>query len=468
MGTTHSDQPLPQRIGQRRRQLHSDLRNMMIDVAMYGVMVGAGEAYFQAFAVENGASDTVAGLVATIPLLGGALLQLITPRGVAWAGSYRKWVVACACIQALAFVPLVIGALLGHIPAVFIFLVATVYWGGAYATGPAWMTWVGSIVPKPIKSKFFAKHARLVQITIVMAMLATGFAIQWGEKHGHALLLYAVFFLVAIIARFISAGALFRQSEPLTPAQAGHRVLSLREVLRHFIPHRSSSVPSSAVGDIDEHNPKRYEGRALVYFLAMMAAVQIANPFIAPFLLKQLNTPVHSFTILLAVVFVAKAIMLPICGGLAKKYGPMRLLWVGGIAVIPLPLLWMVSHEFWFLIIIQIVTGIAAAMYEFGLFLLILETIHERDRTSVMTIFKFAEATAGIGGSLLGGWLLWWGGENILGYYIVFGVSTAMRLLAILLLIRLSGIRLIALPLVIRAIGVRIGLGSIDRPMMDD
>jgi hypothetical protein len=52
--------------------------------------------------------EVVAGLIACVPLLAGAILQLVSPYGVRTLGSYRRWVSACAAVQAASFIPLVV------------------------------------------------------------------------------------------------------------------------------------------------------------------------------------------------------------------------------------------------------------------------------------------------------------------------------------------------------------------------
>ena len=48
----------------------------MIDAAAYSVMVGCGETYLPAFALALGLGPIVAGMVASVPLLVGATVQL--------------------------------------------------------------------------------------------------------------------------------------------------------------------------------------------------------------------------------------------------------------------------------------------------------------------------------------------------------------------------------------------------------
>src|SRR5947209_8123166 len=91
----------------RRRKLRKTLHNSVSDGAAFSVMVGIGETYFPAFVLALGMGEIAAGLVASIPLLVGAILQLVSPAAVSWLGSNRRWVIACVALQAASFLPLV-------------------------------------------------------------------------------------------------------------------------------------------------------------------------------------------------------------------------------------------------------------------------------------------------------------------------------------------------------------------------
>ena len=101
---------------------------------VWGVMVGIGETYLPAFALAAGMGEIASGLVATIPLLVGSLLQLAAPWALKRCGSFRRWIVTCAALQGLAYVPLLIAALVGKVPMLLVFGAAAVYWGAGLAT----------------------------------------------------------------------------------------------------------------------------------------------------------------------------------------------------------------------------------------------------------------------------------------------------------------------------------------------
>src|SRR5512145_2075504 len=79
-----------------------DMRCSIGDAASYSVMVGIGETYLAAFALALGTGEIFAGLIATLPMLAGATVQLATPWALRRLRSYRAWVVLCASLQAAA------------------------------------------------------------------------------------------------------------------------------------------------------------------------------------------------------------------------------------------------------------------------------------------------------------------------------------------------------------------------------
>ena len=42
-----------------------------------------------------------------------------------------------------------------------VLLVASIYWAASLATGPAWNTWQGTVIPHQIRAKFYARRSRI-------------------------------------------------------------------------------------------------------------------------------------------------------------------------------------------------------------------------------------------------------------------------------------------------------------------
>lgn len=397
----------------RMQTLRRNMSRSLLDGGTFSIMVGCGETYLPAFALALGLSQVSSGLVATLPLLAGSMLQLASPWGMRKLGSYRRWIVLCAVLQAAVFVPLIVLALDRRFPAELVFVAASVYWGAGLATGPAWNTWIGTLVPVAIRARFFAWRTRLVQGGTLLGFVVGGIALQFGASHGMPLVAFAALFMLAGTCRFISSWSLSRQTEPVVPGD-GDRHVSLREF-------------ASRIG-------RRADGKFLLYLMSIQAAVQLSGPYFTPFLLKQLNVSYVAYMSLVASAFAAKMLSLPYLGRLAQHYGPRRLLLWGSIGILPLSAGWLVSDAYWYLMALQIVGGVAWAAYELSWFLLFFEMLPKEERTSVLTTFNFGHSLASVAGSLAGGAVLWLCGEQKEIYLAIFGASALLRLSVFVLL----------------------------------
>lgn len=426
------------------RQRERDLHAIVADGIFFSVMVGLGETYVPAFALAVGLGEVVAGLVATLPMLAGALFQLVTPMAVRRLRSYRRWVVLCACLQALSFTPLVIGAAMGHMGLGWLVFSSVGYWTFGMATSPAWNAWVTSLVPQRLRARFFANRTRTAQAALFGAILLGGSLLQWGQRREAELAFFAALFVAAMFSRLLSARFLARQSEAPGLAEM-HRALPPRAMLE-------------AVRAADS-------GRVLVYLLGMQVAVNVAAPFFTPYMLGPLELSYARFMTLTATAFLARVAVLPFLGRVAQRRGTRLLLWWGAVGIVPLPALWLVSHDFLYLLGLQLFAGSAWAALELATLLSFFEGIDQADRASVLSAFNLGNAAAIAAGALVGGWLFMELDGSAVGYAWLFAISAAGRLGMLAVLRgthpadRLAGVHL-------RTLAVRPSAGAVQRPIL--
>jgi MFS family permease len=454
----------------RRARPRHDLRASVGDAAAYSVMVGIGETYFAAFALALGTGQTFAGLVATLPMLAGASLQLITPWALRRFRSYRRWVVLCASVQAAALLVMPIAAFfVGSSAAVWVFVAAALYWAASQAAGPAWNTWIEEIIPRRVRANFFACRARISQSCTLAGFVTGGIALQIGKAQGWLLATFAGIFLLGSASRFLSAWFLSRQSEP-SRGKYDSRHVSLREMF------------SQASGDV---------GMPLVLFLlAMQTAVQISGPYFTPFMLAQQRLSYFSYMVLIGIGFLGKVIALPQWGRVAHYAGARRLLWIGGTSIVPMAALWIgagwftpwqttfqlhlgawaldipLSAEMIYLCFVQLISGIVWAAYELAMMLMFFEAIPRQDRASVLTFYNWGNAAALVLGGLIGATVLQLGHESHAAYLTLFGLSSLARLFTVVLLRGAPERTVEVTQPALRVIAVRADEGGVDRPIL--
>lgn len=424
--------------------LRSDLRASIADGTAYSVMVGIGEAYLPAFVLAVGLGEVRAGLTATIPVLAGSVLQLAAPALIRRLGSHRRWVLICGCIQAAVFLPLLAAAIGGRIPWPVVVLIATFYWGAALGAGPAWNTWMARLVPLRLRAPFFARRSLMSQLGILVGLMAAGFLLSGFAGRGTPLTGFALIFSVACACRLISLGFLVKQHEPQAPPEPEQRV-SLPALWRRL---------------------RRRDGHLLAYMLGVQAMSNLAAPFFTPYMLHQLALPYATYMGLLGVAFIAKAATLLLLGRFTQRFGAKRLLWIGGAGVVPLSALWIVSAAPAYLAGIQVLAGIIWACYELATFLLLFEMIADRERTSILTSFNLVNSLAIAAGSVAGGLILRWAGQDRAAYMLLFLLSAIGRVFTLLLLHRVAGVPRVPTWIRFRTLGVRPAAESIDRPIL--
>ncbi len=424
-------------------RLQRDLRACTADGATFSVMVGMGETYLAAFVLALGLGERAAGLIAAAPMLAGAVLQLAAPWAVRRIGSRRKWVVACAAVQAASLLLVTATAFTEGRSRWLVFLAATLYWAAGMATGPAWNVWVAQIIPAHLRPTFFARRARLCHLGVMVGFIAGGVALQFGHLRGQSMIVFAVLFAAASLFRFISSWMLALHSEP----------------------NGAQACESPQLGDLPVRPAGEPFWRILTYMLLVQFAVHLASPFFTPFMISHLQLSYGGYATLIALAFVGKIVAMNWAGAMAMRLGPRRLLWIAGLGIAPLSAGWLISQSFAWLAALQVVGGCAWAAYELAMLLVFFDAIPSHRRTAVLTLYNLGNAVAIAAGAFVGAAILGWWGETREVYLTLFALSSAARLLSMAVL-PIVPRHAPELAPVMRTLAVRPEEGALERPVL--
>ena len=400
--------------------IRRDLRLSFGDAAGYGAMVGAAETYLPAFGLALGMSAVLAGLIATVPLLVGGILQLIAPRAIARVSSMRGWVASSMAIQALSFVPLIILALTHTRSAPLVFAAVSIYWAAGNAGAAGWMPWMARVVPDRLRGRFFGRRQGLVQATTFVGLIGAGIALHAGaNERGHGpMWIYAGMFAIALVARVVSMVCMLAMGR--SPARPVDPTPRRRARLRSLPPKLWRTPRGALIG----------------YLVAMGAAAAVSGPFITPYLLVQEHLSYAQYCAFTATIFVVKVVMLPVIGRLIPRVGLRRMLTISALAIVPIPFLWLVSDAFWWFIALQVYAGIAWAGFDLGMLMALFDAEDDSERISLQVMFSALQAIGTAGASLVGGAVLSGFGADHRAYLIVFMVSAAARIAATTMLVK--------------------------------
>ena len=268
------------------RDLRHNLGRSIGDAASFGAMVGLGETYLPAFALALGMGETSAGLVASLPLVAGGIMQLVSLRAMK---SCRQRTTLGGALRDLSGI---IADSLGHRRVVR-----------------------------------FDQHATFDADRI--GLLGFGTSQRSGVEHvdgfdrtggGAGPLFFSPLKTAAIVdidcaagQRRVPAGSPVRRmgiawvcSLVLCGGGRGD-VVSVACLATHRSDRRLAGRSLSRLSQKYSGHVSRSGRRLLVYLVVVQACVQISGPFFAPFMLKQLGFSYFEFVYLLAVAFVARS-----------------------------------------------------------------------------------------------------------------------------------------------------------------
>lgn len=372
-------------------------------------MVGAGETYLPAYALSIGMGEIFAGVLSTLPIVSGAFLQLITPRGLQRVQSHKHWVVASTTLQALTFIPLIYFSATRAPNFWMLFFILTLYWGSGFAAGPAWNYWMGRLVQLEEGNRYFSKRARVSQLGILLGLIGGGVALHNKVEIGPFSSVFTMLFIFAGGCRLVSSVILSSQYFDPLWNKAEDR-LGLRASWNVFW----------------ANTPKR---KFFFYLAPFQAAVFISSPFVTPYMLAQVKMNYGTYMSAIGVLFIGKILALSLIDKFRGSTSGFSLLVFGAGAIVPLPAMWAVSSAPAFIFALQFVSGLAWACVEVGLSLIFFKDLKQEEKVPVLTVYNLLNSIAIIAGTYIGGKLLWLFGEKVTSYYAVFVLGSVARAL---------------------------------------
>ena len=393
-------------------KFNKSLRLSLIDAFFFSLMVGAGESYLPAFGLSVGMGEALSGLFGIVPMICGALIQLITPWGIGYFKSLKKWVVAASFVQAIAFLPLIYFASYPTENYFLLFLFSAIYWGAGFAAGPTWNFWMGHLLPANQSAKYFSLRLRITQVGIFFGLVGGGVALHNNWKFGPFTSVFSLLFLLAFASRATSSLILSAKDyhPEWTPSQ---RMTSIKETFNNFKNQKSF---------------REFFGFLFVFYTVIF----LSSPFVTPFFLRKIEMSYQEFMMAISVLIVAKLCCLPFAQPIIERWGVKRVFFIGCLGLSPLPALWVISHDFIFTLALQFVSGFFWGLFDVALSVIFFSKIKNSDKISVLTLFNLFNAAAMVIGTLIGGKILNFLGESWMAYYVIFVSGAVLRTASVL------------------------------------
>ena len=161
----------------RGRHLRGALRTVTM-AWMFGVVwiAAVSGSHFKVLASTLGFSNFGFGLLATLPFL-ATFGQLVAALLIERTGLLKYQFIHCAAIHrllwlAVAAIPLLLPAP-STLAVTALLVVLSLSWFMGALSAPAWLTWMGALIPRRIRGRYFATRERLalgVQMVVVISL----------------------------------------------------------------------------------------------------------------------------------------------------------------------------------------------------------------------------------------------------------------------------------------------------------
>ncbi|MEY4549051.1 MAG: hypothetical protein RL685_5246 [Pseudomonadota bacterium] len=354
----------------------------VLEGSLHAVMVGVAESYLGAFAVELGHGSHAQGLLATVPLVLGALGQLFSPLLCTWLGSRKRAAVAGALGQTVSMAALVWIAALQSNSFAALLCARVGFWVSGGLMAPAWNAWMADLTVDIDRSRYFARRSAINHVALLLAFGGAGWALyRAGLELMHC---YVALFGVAFFARLASVGALQLQADVEQQPRAQTEVQW---------PRLGHAVSQSRV-------------RVALYVACLAFGTQLSSPFFTPYMLRELGLDYKAFAGLSALSILAKVLTFPCCAAWAERAGQRSVLRWGGVGVAFIPLAWAVSPDLGMLILAHVLGGAVWAAVESSSYQLLLESAPRELTAEFFSLSSALTGVAQVAGALTGGLLL--------------------------------------------------------------
>ncbi|MGH7831880.1 MAG: MFS transporter, partial [Candidatus Binatia bacterium] len=360
------------------------LRASFADGIFASVMLGAMDHYVIPFALFLGATLQQVGWVSALPHLLGSISQLFAVRVIHWIGGRLKFLTRAVAIQATFLLSVALLAWIDFPYRVELFLLLLIFsaiCGGL--AGPAWGSLMSDYIPMRMRGRYFGWRNRTLGMVHVTSLVMGGLLLYGTEGISLASGFF-ILFLIAAVARFISAACITKMVD---------------------LPQKNDPASDFTFFMF----LARFRESNFVKFVAFVAtltfATFLAAPFFAVFLLRDLGYSYLTYMLLQVSSTVAGLIALPWWGRHADLVGNVRVLRLTGFLVTLTPLLWLVSHNPWYLVLIQMSAGFSWSGMTLCAANFIYDAVTPQKRVRCIGYFNVINGTALFLGATLGGFL---------------------------------------------------------------
>lgn len=304
------------------------------------------------------ATPSQIGLLTIIPLLGTVFTGIVLGRIIRLLGGNKRAVVLHALVQSVLIASLSIPL---HNPTadwavpVAITLAVSIALAGSIG-GPAWINWMGALVPRKLQSRYLAYRSRLVILVklgfaCVFAQILHVLPAELGPWGLQALI------IIAVVSRLVSTWLIHIQYDPPPRPQM------------HTNTERLHPPGTISFATFLRTITTTDLGRWTLVWAVLHFGVMLAGPYFAAYMLSAAPrglglSPGWTYVMLIQMAVLVRIAAFPIAGRLVDLYGPAAVLRVVVCGIMVIPVAWAFTTSIPLLLLTEIVSGFCWCMAE--------------------------------------------------------------------------------------------------------
>jgi len=374
----------PQKTGLPEDKIARSLRYSVWDAGYYASMVGFAETYFIPLLIFIGASTLQVGIFSAAPQLFVALSQFVSLLLVERLLVRKRIIVASSSLQSLCLFAIAYGTITGKLTPWAMIIIGILYYAFNGMTLPPWNSLMGDLTSKANRGEYFGKRNGTSQLVSFTAIVIGGLILQYFKNIDSV---SAGFSLIIILA-FVS------------------RLGSVYSTSRHFeAPYRKNHNAYFSFWEFLKRSPKSNFAHFVFLISLMNLAVYTAAPYFAVYMLRDLEFSYLQYTVAQGIFIAVQFITMRRWGPISDRYGNRIVLLITGLIMPVIPILWFMSRNFFYIVVIQVFSGICWAGWMIAVNNFIFDAVTPAKRARCAAYLNFFNSTGICLGSLLGAFL---------------------------------------------------------------
>ncbi|MGC9069975.1 MAG: MFS transporter [Elusimicrobiales bacterium] len=380
------------------------------DGICWASMVGFVEPYIIPFAINLGSNNLFIGFLRSIPSLLSSLSQTVSEMLVVRLRSCKKVVFRAVFVQALTIFIISFSIFINIWWAKYFFLLMIIIYNfsGSIASAP-WATLMGEYLPANKRGRFFGIRLQIIGVVFFLSSFIVGYFLK--KYHSSEKEILFVFFILASFFRFLSAYYVSLMYEP-------EKKFHIPQKYTHFYDFLSFSLNS-------------YMKKIFTAIFLLLFSVYIAAPYFSVYVLKELKFDYMRYMFLTSFGQVLIWISARGWGRIVDRYGSVLTLEKGLLFIPFISLLWMLTKNFWYLLLVEVFSGFVWGAFSIVYNTIIYEYVESKERTRYTACLIFVMSIAQFLGSIIGGLLYDGVKTSFSPFLLLLGLSTIGRFIAL-------------------------------------